>query len=190
MQRRDAPAQRDAGRQGMPGQEPQEELAVSWNAFLSIYLPALVLALGAGIALPAIPALAKSFHVSFALASGVVISFVVGNVAGSIPTGWMIDRYGRRRIMLIGPLLTSAMAFLVITANTFPLLLLYRFIDGWAAQMWLQGRITRISSGAQASQRGRLVSWMYGMDSVGRLSGPLVGGFIAASFGLRAPFAA
>src|SRR6266571_9008543 len=170
--------------------EPAESKAVSWNSFLSIYLPALVLALGAGIALPAIPALAKSFHVTFFLASGVVTAFVVGNVAGSIPTGWLIDRFGRRRIMLIGPLLTSLMAFAVLFAHSFPEILLYRFVDGWAAQMWLMGRITRISSGAQANQRGRQVSWMYGMDSFGRLSGPLAGGFIAAAWGIRAPFAA
>ena len=173
-----------------PAAEPAESKAVSWNAFLSIYLPALVLALGAGMALPAIPALAKSFHVSFFLASGVVTAFVVGNVAGSIPTGWLIDRFGRRRIMLIGPLLTSLMAFAVLFAHTFPEILLFRFVDGWAAQMWLMGRITRISSGAQANQRGRQVSWMYGMDSFGRLSGPLAGGFIAAAWGIRSPFAA
>src|SRR4029077_1248471 len=56
--------------------------------------------------------------------------------------------------------------------------------------MWLMGRITRISSGSQANQRGRQVSWMYGMDSFGRLSGPIAGGFVAAAWGIRAPFAA
>jgi MFS family permease len=168
--------------------EAAESKAFSFNAFLSIYLPAMVLALGAGIALPAIPVLAKSFHVTFGVASFVVISFVTGNVAGSIPTGWLIDRYGRRKIMLIGPIVTSAMAIMVGLAHTFPELLIFRFIDGWAAQMWLQGRLTRISGGAAANQRGRQVSWMYGMDGVGRLSGPMVGGIIATSFGLRAPF--
>jgi len=170
--------------------EAAESKAFSFNAFLSIYLPAMVLALGAGIALPAIPVLAKSFHVTFGVASFVVISFVTGNVAGSIPTGWLIDRFGRRKVMLIGPILTSAMAFMVAMAHTFPELLVFRFIDGWAAQMWLQGRLTRIAGSAQANQRGRQVSWMYGMDGVGRLSGPMVGGIIATSFGLRAPFIA
>jgi MFS family permease len=168
--------------------EAAEAKAFSFNAFLSIYLPAMVLALGAGIALPAIPVLARSFHVTFGVASLVVISFVTGNVAGSIPTGWLIDRYGRRKIMLIGPIVTSAMAIMVGLAHTFPELLIFRFIDGWAAQMWLQGRLTRISGRAAANQRGRQVSWMYGMDGVGRLSGPMVGGIIATTFGLRAPF--
>ena len=170
--------------------EPAESNAFSVDAFLSTYLPALILALGTGIALPAIPALARSFQISFGLASGVVTAFLLGGMVGSLPTGWFIDRFGRRKIMLAGPLLTAAMAFLVVTAHSFPLLLLYRFFDGWAAQMWLMGRMAAISARARPNQRGRQVSWMFGMDNLGRLSGPLAGGFIAASWGLRAPFAA
>jgi MFS family permease len=171
--------------------EPRPEAAAfSLESFLSTYLPALVLALGTGIALPAIPTLAKSFNVGFGLASLVITAFLVGNLAGTIPTGWLIDRFGRRKIMLAGPLLTAAMAFMVLTAHSLPELVIYRFADGWAAQMWLMGRLTVISERGRANQRGRQVSWMFGMDSIGRLSGPLVGGFIAASFGLRAPFAA
>jgi len=169
--------------------EPRGEPgALSWATFLDTYLPALVLALGVGIALPAIPALARSFHVGFGLASGVVTSFLLGGMVGSIPSGWLIDRFGRRRVMLAGPLLTSAMAFLVVTSHTFPELLIYRFFDGWAANMWLMGRLAGISGRAPANQRGRQVSWMYGMDGVGRVSGPLAGGFIATAWGVRAPF--
>ena len=56
--------------------------------------------------------------------------------------------------------------------------------------MWLLARLASISHRAGAGQRGRQVSWMYGMDNVGRLSGPLVGGFVAAAFGPRSPFVA
>ena len=175
-----------------PGAEPEaprEAGALSWETFLDTYLPALVLALGVGIALPAIPTLARSFHVGFGLASGVVTSFLIGGLVGSIPTGWLIDRFGRRRVMLAGPLLTSVMAFAVVFSHSFPELLIYRFFDGWAANMWLMGRLAGISGRARADQRGRQVSWMYGMDGVGRVSGPLVGGFVATAWGLRAPFA-
>jgi MFS family permease len=173
-----------------PKTQAQESSAFSWNAFISTYLPALVLALGIGIALPSIPSLARSFHVSFGVASYVVTAFLIGNLVGTIPTGWLIDRFGRRRIMLAGPILTSAMAFAVVFAHTFPELVIFRFIDGFAAQMWLMGRLAGISYGAAANQRGRQVTWMFGMDSTGRLAGPLVGGLIATYLGLRAPFAA
>ncbi len=170
------------------GPAPPRVAAVSWQAFLSTYLPALVLALGTGIALPAIPTLAKSFDVSFGIASGVVTSYMLGNLAGTIPSGWLIDRFGRRSVLIAGPVLSASMAFLVVFSQSFPELLILRFFNGVAAQMWLMARLAAISHGAAASQRGRQVSWMFGMDSTGKLAGPVLGGFIAAAMGMRAPF--
>lgn len=162
--------------------------AVSWDAFLSTYLPALVLAIGAGVALPAVPTLAKSFGVSFGVASGVITAFLLGNLAGTIPSGFLIDRFGRRVVLLSGPLLTSAVSVAVAFVQSFPELLVLRFFAGFAAQMWLMGRLAAISQNAAPAQRGRLVSWMFGMDSTGRLAGPMLGGFIASAWGVRAPF--
>src|SRR5881398_2830698 len=78
-------------------QQMRATRAFSWDTFLDTYLPALVFALGTGIALPAVPTLARSFHVSFGVASGVLTAFLLGGTIGTIPTGWLIDRFGRRR---------------------------------------------------------------------------------------------
>lgn len=167
---------------------PSGQAAVSWDAFLSTYLPALVLAIGTGIALPAIPTLAKTYAVSFGMASGIVTAFVLGNVAGTIPSGWLIDRFGNRVVLISAPLITSATSFAIFFSDNFTELLILRFFTGMAAQMWQMARLASISYGAAPSQRGRLVSWMFGMDSTGRLTGPIIGGFIAAAWGPRAPF--
>src|ERR1700740_2497989 len=105
---------------------PRGPAAVSWDAFLSIYLPAATLGLGTGIALPVVPTLAKSFGISFGVASGVVTAFLLGNLAAAIPAGWLIDRFGHRAVILTGPLITAAMAFLTAGAQTFPELLVLR----------------------------------------------------------------
>ncbi len=169
-------------------QKPQT--ALSWSAFFVTYLPALVIALGAGVALPAVPTLAKSFDVSFGVASGVVTAFLVGNFAATIPSGWMIDRFGIRWVAISAPLLTSATAFLVYFAHSFPELLALRFFNGFAAQMWVMGRIATISRDAEPGERGKLISWMFGMDNTGRLAGPALGGMIASEWGTGAPFLA
>jgi MFS family permease len=139
-----------------------------------------VLALGTGIALPALPALAQSFSISFGVASFVVTVFLLGNLIGTIPSGWLIDRFGRRPVMIAGPLLTAATAFLIAGSHSFAELLILRFFNGFATQMWLIARLAAISHGAAPRERGRQVSWMFGMDNTGKLAGPLVGGFIAA----------
>jgi MFS family permease len=163
--------------------------AVSWDAFLSTYLPAFLLALGTGIVLPVIPALAKSFDVSFGLASGVITAFVIGNLAGTLPSGWLIDRFGRRPVIIAGPLLTAATSLAIVFAESFTQLLVLRFLAGCATQMWLMGRLAAISHGAAPGERGRQISWTFGMDSVGKLAGPLLGGLIATTFDIRAAFA-
>lgn len=147
-----------------------------------------MLALGVGIAVPAIPTLAKSFGVSFGVASAVITVYLLGNFVSTLPSGWMIDRFGRRTVLISAPLLIAATAFMVAGAQSFPELLVLRFINGFAAQMWMMARLAAISQNASADQRGRLVTWMFGMDNTGRLSGPLVGGFIASDWGSRSPF--
>ncbi|HEU0166586.1 MAG TPA: MFS transporter [Chloroflexota bacterium] len=164
--------------------------AYSWDSVLSTYLPALILGLGVGIALPAVPLLAKSFNVGFGLASLVLTVFLLGGMVGSLPTGSLIDRIGRRKVLLAGPLVTSVMALLTVTAQTFPELLAYRFLDGWAAQMWLMARMTGIAAGTAPGQRARQITLLIGMDNTGRLLGPVAGGFIATAWGLRSPFVA
>jgi len=140
--------------------------------------------------LPAVPTLAKSFNVGFGVASGIVTAFLLGNLVGTIPSGWLIDRFGRRSVMIAGPILTSATALWVWNASSFSEVLVLRFFSGCAAQMWVMGRLAAISQNAPESQRGRLVSWMFGMDNTGKLAGPVIGGYIASEWDATAPFLA
>ena len=164
--------------------------AVSWGAFLATYFPAFLLALGAGIVLPVIPALAQSFDVSFGVASGVITAFLIGNVAATLPSGWLIDRFGRRPVAIAGPLLAATMSLAIVFADSFTQLLVLRFLAGAATQMWLMARLAAISHGAAAGERGRQISWLFGMDSVGKLAGPAIGGGLATAFDIRAAFVA
>lgn len=145
-------------------------------------------ALGAGIATPAIPVFAKSFDVTFGVAALVLIVYEAGGAVGTVPTGYMIDRIGRRRILLAGPILAAISSILVFQAHSFPELLIYRFIGGWARQMWMLSRLTMIADTGAERQRGREVMGLIGMESVGRLMGPAVGGFVAAAWDVRVPF--
>src|SRR5438309_8925219 len=90
---------------------------------LSLYLPAVILSLGQGIALPALPVYARSFDVSLGVASFALVASGVGGLAAGLPTGYLLDRFGRRNIVLAGPLITALASFLVVRADSFPELL-------------------------------------------------------------------
>jgi len=163
---------------------------LSRENLLTLYLPAATLALGAGIATPALPVFAKSFDVSFGVASQVFVAQLLGGLAASIPTGFLIDRFGRRKIILAGPVLVALSSVLTAFAGSFPELLAYRFLGGWAQQMWMLGRLAMIADTGGDRQRGRQITGMLGMDTTGRLIGPAVGGFLAGLWDIRAPFIA
>ena len=152
---------------------------LSRQNLLSLYLPAVILALGTGIALPALPIYARSFDVSLGVASSALVATGLGGLVAGVPTGYLLDRFGRRNIILAGPIVTALSSFLVVTANTFPELLAYRFIGGVAAQMWMLGRLAIVADTGADAQRGRQITGMHAMDSGGRIAGPLVGGLIA-----------
>lgn len=164
---------------GGPGESAAQQV-------LSLYLPAFILGLGTSIAAPAIPVYARSFEVTFGVAALVLVANGLGSAAATLPTGYLLDRVGRRKIVLTGPLLTALTSFLTATAQSFPELLLYRFIAGWALQMWILGRLAMITDRG-GDRRGRQITGLYGMDSIGRLLGPAVGGF-AAAWDIRVPF--
>ena len=130
---------------------------------------------------------AKSFHVDFGTASAVLVVNQLGGALATMPTGYLVDRFGGRKMVLLGPILTGVASLLMAFAHSYPELLAYRFLEGWAMQMWQIGRLEIITA-TGGQRRGTQITGMFAMDTAGRLMGPAVGGFVAAVFGLRAPF--
>ncbi len=158
--------------------------------FLSIYVPAMTLAVGTGIVVPALPVYAKSFQVSFEIASLAIIVHQLGMTLSSYPVGLLIDRVGRRKVLLAGPVLLAVSAFLITVAQTFPELLVYRFISGVGEQMWHLGRLAMIADTGADRERGRQITTMTAMQNAGRLFSPALGGLLAGFWDIRAPFIA
>ncbi len=158
--------------------------------FLSIYVPAMTLAVGTGIIVPALPVYAKSFGVSFQVASLVIIVHQLGVTLSSFPIGLLIDRIGRRKVLLTGPFLLAISSVLVVFAQSFSELLIYRFIGGVGQQMWHLGRLAMIADTAADRERGRQITTMSAMQNGGRLFSPALGGILAGYWDIRAPFIA
>src|SRR5687768_13149315 len=95
---------------------------------LTLYFPAFVLALGSSIATPAIPVFAKSFDTGFAVASLVIVVHALGGLLAAVPTGFLLDRFGRRPILFAGPIMMAGSSCLIAVARSFPELLAYRLI--------------------------------------------------------------
>ena len=150
----------------------------------------MTLAVGTGIVVPALPVYAKSFDVSFEVASLVIIVHQLGMTLSSFPVGLLVDRIGRRKVLLTGPVLLSISGFLITIAQSFPELLVYRFIGGVGEQMWHLSRLAMIADTGADRERGRQITTMSAMQNAGRLFAPALGGLLAGFWDIRAPFIA
>jgi MFS family permease len=155
--------------------------------FLTLYFPAFILSLGYSIATPAIPVFAKSFDTGFGVASLVIVVHALGGLIAAVPTGFLVDHLGRRPMLFAGPVLMAASSALTAAAQSFPELLLYRFLGGGAMEMWRQARLAMIADVSKSRQRGRQMSGMVGTEGAAKLMGPAVGGALAA-WSIRTPF--
>jgi MFS family permease len=156
---------------------------------LTLYFPGFILALGYSIATPAVPVFAKSFNTGFAVASLVLVMHGLGEMIATVPTGFLVDRFGRRPMLFAGPLLTAAASFLIAMSQSFPELLFYRFIEGLGSEVWRQARLAMIADASRTRERGRQMSGMIGTERAGKLIGPALGGLFALS-SIRLPFIA
>ena len=105
-----------------------------------------------------LPVYVKSFDISFAVASLAIILYQGGGMAITFPTGYLLDRIGRRPILLTGPY--SAGTFFSIDCNQPRLypsadITLHRWCGGADVDAEPFGGGSRISLAA-ASGGGRL----------------------------------
>ena len=73
---------------------------------------AFTVALGYGIAAPAIPQFARQFGVSTAAAASVISAFALVRVAGALPAGRLVNRLGERAVMVAGIAVVAASSVL------------------------------------------------------------------------------
>ena len=173
-----------------PGQAEHELGFFARNQFVfSLLLPAILLGTGRGFTLPVLPLIARDgFGVAVAGASLLVIAPMMGGVLSTLPTGYIIDRFGRRVTLVGAPLLSSASAFMAFLAGSYWEFLLYLTIGGMAQQTWQMSRLAAIADSVRSSERGRQITGMSSAQRIGNMGGAFLGGILGEFVGLRVPF--
>jgi DHA1 family multidrug resistance protein-like MFS transporter len=144
-------------------------------------------ALGYGIVAPAIPAFARQFDVSVAAAASVISAFALMRVAGALPAGRLVDRFGEPAVMAIGIAVVAVSSVLAGFSKSFVQLLVLRGVGGLGSAMFSVSAQALLLASVPSGQRGRASGLYSGGFLLGGISGPAVGGLVAA-WSLRAPF--
>jgi MFS family permease len=144
-------------------------------------------ALGYGIVAPAIPAFARQFGVSTAAAAGVISAFALMRVLGALPAGRLVDRFGEHMVVAAGIAVVAVSSVLAGLSQSFEQLIVLRGVGGLGSAMFSVGSQTLLLVSVPSGQRGRASGLYSGGFLLGGISGPAVGGLVAA-WSLRAPF--
>jgi MFS transporter, DHA1 family, multidrug resistance protein len=144
-------------------------------------------ALGFGIVAPDIPAFARHFGVSTAAAASVVSAFALMRIVGALPAGRLVDRFGEPAVMAAGIAIVSVSSIVAGFSGSFAELIILRGAGGLGSAMFGVSAQTLLLVSVPGEQRGRASGLFAGGFLVGSISGPAVGGIIAA-WSMRAPF--
>jgi MFS family permease len=144
-------------------------------------------ALGFGIVAPDIPAFARHFGVSTAAAASVISAFALMRIVGALPAGRMADRFGQPLVMAAGIAIVAVSSVLAGFSGSFAELIILRGAGGLGSAMFGVSAQTLLLVSVPNEQRGRASGLFAGGFLVGSISGPALGGVIAA-WSMRAPF--
>ena len=97
---------------------------------------AFTVALGFGIVAPAIPAFARQFGVSVAAAASVISVFALMRVAGALPAGRLVDRFGEAGVMAAGIAVVAVSSVLAGFSQSFAELMVLRGSGGVGSAMF------------------------------------------------------
>jgi MFS family permease len=144
---------------------------------------------GLGAAVPVIPLLAMQLQDNIALAGLVITVGGAGRLTVSYATGFMLDRFGRRRVAIVGVTIRMIFSFAEGLSPTYLALVGSRFMSGVGTAIWGTGLATITADISTRADRGSITGSRQGFMHLVMVIGPIVG---AAAWGatgdIRVPF--
>jgi len=144
-------------------------------------------AVGFGIVAPVIPLFAHHFGVGKAEVGAVLSAFAFMRLASALGVGRLVDSIGERVVLASGIGIVAISSALAGFAHSYLQLLLLRGAGGIGSAMFSVSAMGLLLRVVAPAQRGRSVGLFQGGFLLGGISGPAIGGPLAA-WSIRAPF--
>ncbi len=134
------------------------------------------------------PAIGKEFHAQIAGLQWVSAGYLL-TVAGLILlSGALCDRFGRRRIFVIGVTWFAVASLICAIAPNIELLIAARGLQGVGGALLTPGSLAILEASFAPMQRGRVIGAWSGLGGVATALGPFVGGFLITALSWRLIF--
>lgn len=136
----------------------------------------------------ALPAIQTGLHASASNLQWVVESYALSLASLLLVGGSSGDRYGRKRVFLLGTVLFAGGSAWCAFAGSIDALIAARTLQGIGAALLVPGSLSLISSAYSPAKRGRAIGTWSGFTAMMGASGPVLGGWLVEHFSWRSVF--
>jgi len=154
----------------------------------TVYLTIVTLSLAWSAIIPAFPQYLGALGAGFSLTGVIIAMKSIGQMASDVPGGFLLARFGIRRISILAYALSVAANLLLMAATSLRFIAVLVFFSGFFTSVLLTAFMAIVRTSVPAAYRGRALSLAGGALRIGMLFGPAIGGFLAQHAGVPAVF--
>jgi EmrB/QacA subfamily drug resistance transporter len=133
----------------------------------------------------ALPALGRDLHAGFEGLQWVISGYTLTLASLILLGGSLGDRFGRRRLFVVGTLWFAAASALCAVAPSIELLIAARALEGVGAALLTPGSLAMIQASFVEQDRGKAIGTWSGFGGIATAIGPFVGGYLVEGPGWR-----
>lgn len=164
-----------------------EQTSLGSARFRAVIGASLLIMIGFGLIVPALPLFAKRFGVGKTGIGLVLTVFAATRLVGDLFAGSLIDRFGERMVAAVGATIVGVSSIAAGAAPTYAALVVLRGVGGFGSAFFLGGLMAYLIGTVPAERRGRAMSVFQAAIGIGLLIGPLFGGLIIAWASVNTP---
>src|SRR3954453_13767272 len=133
----------------------------------------------------ALPAISRDLHADLGDLQWVLTGYLLTLGSLLVLGGALGDRYGRRRIFVIGLVAFAATSLLCAIAPDTGMLIAARCAQGEAAALLVPNSLAMVSASFHVEDRGRAIGAWSGLGGIATAIGPFLGGYLIDSVSWR-----
>lgn len=150
---------------------------------LAAFLPTLLFSIGEGAIIPIIPIAAGNLGATLAIAGFISSMVMLGELAGDIPSGWVVSRFGERTSMIYAAVVAILGVVVCLLAPNYWVLMAGIFVVGLATAVFALARHAFMTSYVPQKYRARALSTLGGIFRAGWFVGPLIASLVISLTG-------
>ena len=159
-----------------------------WRGVVGVLAGAFLFNLGQGVLRPTMPLyLRQVFSANYRMVTAIPTVFGLGKWVASLPTGHLLDRFGRRPLMIGGLIVIAFSDVASVMTLSYPVFLGFRALAGVGWAMFGTVATTVMVDLPAVQRRGRAVSLLMMSETSGLLVGSAAGGWAYAGVGVASP---